>query len=403
MRSLWTVGNVGRSRTRRSRSVRGWAIRRWRLTGHPRRATGAGKLDRAAAKSREIQSIPYASFGLRPSRRLDRGRLTARLRVQYVQYGLNVPNAAFFAGHPHFLCSASSTAPLLRTCPHVLGNTPTTRTLLHRTCRREWPRRAPIHRRRGGGECGRDHRLCSPHAHGGGASQTGRIVAEIGDFETDLLLLDSVCNLLAATHFSPRVFTSTPVVSGEKAVSEKKLNAPAPTALALPAPLQTLIKKAQKGDESVMPQLRDSSTVRRANRLLGPNRPRSRRPDPQVCSDNRLTKEIVRREIRQLPQSLPAPCRPPSNGYWRPSRSVGWNFRPMVVSGVGRRGIQGLLAKTRHSRQSAVSGRAAVVDKCADCRARPCKSTSASNRSISAVEAPLRRYLLRFRRRNGRC
>ena len=65
---------------------------------------------------------------------------------------------------------------------------------------------------------------------------------------------------------------------------EKKLNAPKPTALALPAPLETLIKKARKGDESVMPQLRQFLDSPQGQSYSGPCRPRSRHPDPQVCS-----------------------------------------------------------------------------------------------------------------------
>jgi hypothetical protein len=99
----------------------------------------------------------------------------------------------------------------------------------------------------------------------------------------------------------PLVFTNTPVVNGENAVLPKKLPAPTQTTLALPAPLETLIKKAQKNDESVMPQLRqflDSPSGQSYFLDLA-----GRVRNALICKfaqSDRLAKELAQREMQQL-------------------------------------------------------------------------------------------------------
>ena len=85
----------------------------------------------------------------------------------------------------------------------------------------------------------------------------------------------------------------------------KKLPAPTQTTLALPAPLDTLIKKARKGNESVMPQLRQFLDSPQGQSYFLDLAGRVR--NALICKyaqSDWLAKELAQREMQELRAEL---------------------------------------------------------------------------------------------------
>jgi hypothetical protein len=107
-------------------------------------------------------------------------------------------------------------------------------------------------------------------------------------------------------------------------VPAKKLPANDPNRPESPLPINTLIKRAQRGDESVMPQLRrllDGPDSQYFNDLAGSVRAALIR---KFADDDRLARELIGREMKALRAELLGPAPTAIERLLAERVAVGW-------------------------------------------------------------------------------